>query len=126
MMRARRERLEFPAVLDLLHQATGRYEASFTSKLLATLNPSLPVIDSVVLRNVGLRVPYSRSSDRAAGICRVHNQLSILFDGFLRTREGNYLVSEFEKKYPNVVVTDVKKLDLVLWQSRSFGAKSGR
>ena len=33
MKRARSERLEFPAVLNLLHQATGRYEASFTSKL---------------------------------------------------------------------------------------------
>ena len=74
----------------------------------------------MVLKNVGLRIPSSKLSDRAAGICRVHNQLSILFDGFLRTREGIYLVSEFDKKYPDVVVTDVKKLDLVLWQSRAF------
>lgn len=119
---ARRERLEFPAVLDLLHQATGRYEASFASKLTATLNPSMPVIDSVVLKNLELRLPGTQSSDRAAQICELHNHLSSLFNTFLRTSEGKYLVSGFRRMYPGVNITDVKKLDLVLWQSRSFRA----
>ena len=34
---------------------TGRYEASFASKLLATIDPNMPVIDSMVLRNLDLR-----------------------------------------------------------------------
>jgi len=33
----------------LLTAVTGRIEASFTSKLLATLDPTLPVIDTIVL-----------------------------------------------------------------------------
>jgi len=36
MERAKREQLQFHVVLDLLHQATNRYEASFASKLIAT------------------------------------------------------------------------------------------
>ena len=52
MGRAAKEQLQFRAVLDLLHMKTDRYEASFVSKLIATLNPNLPVIDSVVLKNL--------------------------------------------------------------------------
>src|SRR5262245_24080782 len=47
----------FPDVFDALYRATGRYEASFASKLLATLNPDMPVIDSIVLGNLKLRLP---------------------------------------------------------------------
>ena len=45
--------LTIEAVLHRLHEATGQVEASFASKLVATINPNLPVIDSVVLRNLG-------------------------------------------------------------------------
>jgi hypothetical protein len=33
--------VEFPDVFDALYRATGRYEASFASQLLATLNPDM-------------------------------------------------------------------------------------
>ena len=49
---AKRDELKFDVVLDLLHQETNRYEASFASKLIATINPSMPVIDSIVLKNL--------------------------------------------------------------------------
>ena len=48
MASAKREQLQFQVVLDLLRDATGRYEASFASKLIATLQTSKPGIDSVV------------------------------------------------------------------------------
>jgi hypothetical protein len=50
---------QFFEVLDALHKATNRYEASFASKLLATIDPSMPVIDSIVLRNLNLKLPPS-------------------------------------------------------------------
>lgn len=88
MDRAKQERLEFPAVLRLLYEATNRYEASFASKLVATLDPSNAVIDRVVLKNLGLRLPTSRSPDREARICKVHAQLILLFSAptWARTR----------------------------------------
>lgn len=88
MGRAKREQLQFDSVLDLLHQATNRYEASFASKLFATLNPSAPVIDSVVLKNLGLRLPYATTPDRALQICKLHHTLAWTFAGFLDTESG--------------------------------------
>ncbi len=118
MSRAKREQLQFQAVLDLLHQATGRLEASFVSKLIATLQPSKPVIDSVVMKNLGLRLPAPSASDRVTKICELHQRLERMFAAFLLTDEGAYLVKEFNHMYPNAKVTDEKKLDLVLWQTR--------
>lgn len=119
MARARKERLSFAAVLELLHESTGRYEASFGSKLFATINPSTPVIDSVVLKNLGLRLPSANASERAEKICEVHRTLSRLFEAFLATDTGTYLVAAVDKAYPTANITKEKKLDLVLWQTRA-------
>lgn len=118
MARAKKEQLQFHAVLDLLRQSTGRYESSFASKLIATLNPTKPVIDSVVLKKLGLHLPSYKTADRTAAISSLHQMLETLFAAFLGTDGGKYLVRAFDGLYPDSGITNAKKLDLVLWQSR--------
>lgn len=110
----------FDVILKELKKVTGRMEASFASKLYATINPSAPVIDSIVLGNVGLRLPYAGARDRAARICQIHAALGKLFDAYLETQDGLCLVNAFDQMYADaeVTITDQKKLDLVLWQTR--------
>lgn len=115
---ARQQALQFNAVLDALRQATNRLEASFASKLIATINPTLPVIDKFVLKNVGLTLPAQNVPNRAAAIVRVHAALQDSFSAYLQSADGQYLVSEFNRRYPNAGITEVKMLDLVLWQTR--------
>lgn len=119
MARAKREHLQFHAVIEAMRQATGRYEASFASKLMATLNPSMPVIDSVVLKNLNMRLPAAYAQDRIKKICTLHENLTTYFSDYLESENGAYLVSQFKKKYPNAKVTETKMLDLVLWQTRA-------
>ena len=109
---------QFSEVLDDLHKATNRYEASFASKLLATIDPSMPVIDSIVLRNLNLKLPASSSKDRLARICELHATMVISFNEFLSTENGKYLIQRFHAKYQEANVTEIKMLDLVLWQTR--------
>lgn len=123
MARARRERLEFPAVLRALIQDTNRYEASFASKLTATIDPSAPVIDSIVLNNLGLRLRHATTTNRVMEICMLHQKLASLFQQFLGSANGEYLVSRFRKMYPTANITKVRMLDLVLWQSREPAAR---
>lgn len=108
----------FSEVLNAMYLATNRYEASFASKLLATVEPSMPVIDSIVLRNLNLRLPASNSKDRAARICQLHTTLLAYFNKFLSMEKGKYLVQRFRETYPDADVTEIKMLDLVLWQTR--------
>lgn len=116
--RAKSRPPSFREVLADLHRAGGRWEASFASKLLATVDPTQPVIDSVVLRNVGLRLPSQRQADRAQRIDAVHRGLAAAFAEFLPTDAGRRLVQRFRDRFPDALVTEVKMLDLVLWQAR--------
>lgn len=118
MGRAHQQGLPFDTILNELHKATGRLEASFASKLLATLRPTEPVIDSEVLRNLGVRLPYAGAQGRFGKICVLHKELGHAFGDFLKTQQGRYLVSEFTQMYPRANVTEEKMLDLVLWQTR--------
>lgn len=108
----------FAEVLDTLHRTTGRYEASFASKLLATIDPRMPVIDSIVLRNLNLRLPAASSKQRIERIQEVHSRLVTCFEEFLSTEMGRHLVERFRDAYPAANITEIKMLDLVLWQTR--------
>jgi hypothetical protein len=116
--RKKGQTIPFAEVLDTLRRTTGRYEASFASKLLATIDPNMPVIDSIVLRNLNLRLPASSSKQRTARIQELHNRLVACFKDFLATETGRHLVERFHTEYPTANITEVKMLDLVLWQTR--------
>jgi hypothetical protein len=120
LARARRESMTFDAILDDLLVTTGRFESSFASKLYATVEPTAPVIDSIVLKHLGLKLPYAHTPDRFAAICRLHSEMSTLFEDFLRTPAAAYLVLRFSQAFPEAAdaITAQKKLDFVLWQYR--------
>ncbi len=113
-------KVEFSAVLDGLHSSTGRLEASFASKLVATIDPERPVIDSIVLKNLGLRLPPYSARDRVPGILKVYEQLEEWYGTRLSEPATARVLSAFKAFYPDASVSDVKALDLVLWQIRGM------
>lgn len=115
LQQSKSERLSFADVLRALHAATGRAEASFASKLVASVDPDLPVIDAFVLKNLGLRLPRPAPVEvRLAGIVELHERLRGIFSDYLDSDMGRHVVARFEASYPNSRVTRVKMLDLVL------------
>jgi hypothetical protein len=59
----------FTHALHVLLEQTSRFEASFASKLVATLYPEKPVIDQHVLRNFGLRLPSGKNREHRCVAC---------------------------------------------------------
>ena len=88
-------KISFSDALKKIHKNTGRFEASFASKLVATIHPDKPVIDKFVLENAGLKLPYSSAKDRESKIILVYGQLESKFQHFLNTENGKYLVKQF-------------------------------
>ncbi len=105
-------------VLKHMHAVAGRIEASFASKLIATIDPGMPVIDSVVLKNLGETLPLRTDKRRIEGVATLHRRLAEGYGAFLKTSDGRRLVERFTAEYPAFPVTKTKMLDLVLWQSR--------
>jgi hypothetical protein len=114
--------VEFPEALERLHRATGRVEASFASKLVATLDPSKPVVDSVVLSHFGLRLPHLDAPDRQVKIVRIYKELSAAHAELAISSVGCKIRELFDQKDPNTNLTPLKKMDLVLWQIRPGGS----
>lgn len=118
MHEAKTHAYDFSQVLRGLQQATGRYEASFASKLIATLDTRQPVIDSVVLGNLGCRLPPVSSKDRLGKIVALYDELKKNVDEFLMTAEGRAVVTAFKATYPSYPISEEKMVDLVMWQMR--------
>lgn len=108
----------FSHVLQKLRDKTGRIEASFASKLVATVDNNQPVIDSIVLKNVRLRLPAWNARNRFKTICGIHSSFVRCYRAFLKSEGGEFLVRSFREKYPEADVSAVKMLDFVLWQNR--------
>lgn len=117
--RAKFETISFKDALKAIHAETGRCEASFASKLAATVDPTQPVIDSVVLDNLGLQLPSPTAPERFSLIENLHVRLANLYDEYLASESARSLVEQFRTTYPEANVTQVKMVDFVLWQIRS-------
>jgi hypothetical protein len=117
----RDSRLDFRTCLARLHVATGRVEASFASKLLATINPTLPVLDSVVLGHLHLRLPAWNATDRIEKSAAVYQDLTDGMIKYVNSGSGSRLIGAFRQYshgFRNAALTDIKIVDLVLWQIR--------
>ena len=104
---------DFGNILEKLSASTGRMEESFASKLAATIDPNLPVIDSWVRDNLGLSRASSTENAK-----EIHQKIRGQYADFLSTESGKYLIRRFAETYPEGHITHVKMLDFVLWQTR--------
>lgn len=109
---------DFKIVLEQIYKKTNMVEASFASKLIATINLDLPVLDKFILDNTNLKLPYTGAKNRLNKIVKIYNELIKKFDSFKKTENGKYLVLKFKKEFPSYKITETKMIDLVLWQTR--------
>jgi hypothetical protein len=118
MEHAKTQPMGFAEVLRAMHAAVGSIEASFSSKLVATLDPTQPVWDQFVLHNVGLRKPYPYQSDQLGRTIAVYEELRRRYAALVASHEGRLICGMFTQRYPAAAITDQKRIDLVLWQHR--------
>lgn len=110
--------IEFPDALKEINRCTNRVEASFASKLIATLDPSKPVIDKFVLKHFELRLPRNGSADRELKTIQLYRELCDKYKALLESPTGSMIRRLFDNQYPGLEVSELKKLDLVFWQVR--------
>ena len=113
------KRIEFPEALTEINRRTGRIEASFASKLIATLDPAKPVIDKFILEHFELRLPGWGLPDREAKTISLYSNLCDKYSALIQSPTGRMILELFDSRYPCAAVTELKKIDLVLWQIRS-------
>lgn len=115
----------FQEVLEEMHNRAehntkyGRkhlIERSFSSKLVATINPELPVWDKHVRDNLGLNKPAYPSLGRTV---EIYSEIRLRTLRILQSERFENWRARFDEAFPQFThFTDVKKLDLFLWQKR--------
>lgn len=116
---AKKTNLEFEDVIKHIFIYTGRVEPSFSSKLLATANPNKPVWDKFVLENLGIKVPsYGGNKDRRIEkLIKIYKEIENWYNEYLSAKESYEAIRLFDEFYPDKKITDLKKIDLILWQN---------
>lgn len=110
--------VSFRDILYFFYLEMDRMEASFSSKLLATINPSMPVWDEFVLKNLNLKKPRPYSKTRFEDTVNLYGRIVEWYEGKTISSEGEQLIQLFDETYPNENITDVKKIDFILWKNR--------
>lgn len=109
----------FADVLDTIYSTSGRYEPSFASKLVATIDPTKPVWDVHVLGNANHRAPSYANKAKLSLAKAAYASMEGWYSTFLKSPEGSLCVSEFDRLVPSHQrFTALKKVDFILWQNR--------
>lgn len=109
----------FGAVLEGIFQGSGRVEASFSSKLVATLRPDGPIIDSVVrtwLARHGACPPFKGGLSTVAAY---YAWLNETLQDVSHTAEAEAWRTAFTTAFPPAsprdAVSPMKQLDFLIW-----------
>ena len=117
---AKENECSFEYVLRYMYEKTGRIEASFSSKLLAALDPNKPIWDQYILRNLGIELNHSpNKEERIKDIVEKYDQICNWYDDFLKTDESKEMIQLFDSKFSDYTyITPTKKIDFLLWSKR--------
>jgi hypothetical protein len=116
----KRHGASFDEILEMMWEKLGRYEPSFSSKLVATIDPMAPIWDKFVLKNTGLKAPPYTDPDKGEKAKIVYREIREWYDAYLASPEGQEVIAVFRQEVPeHEEVTDIKKGDFVLWQTRA-------
>ncbi len=110
----------FDSTIDYIFAALGRYEPSFSSKLVATLDPNQPVWDQFILRHTDQKPPPYGTKNRIEMAKVVYRNIQRWYEQYLSTDNGRRLIELFDQEVKDHDrVTNLKKVDFVLWQIRA-------
>ena len=111
---------DFSATLRHLHSVLKRYEPSFSSKLVATIDPNLPIWDSIVLNNMGIKPPLYTSKTKIYEAERIYKKIQEWHETNMKSDKGQLILQIFRELVPeHNKISDLKKIDFVLWRSRA-------
>lgn len=120
-LKREKAKIELEKILENFHRIPTikghqSIQFSFATKLLHTLNPSLPIYDSLIKQVVTMpTMTESTSKARIAKCITAYEALLNSCDELLENKEVMNLISQFKNDYNVREMSDAKALDFLLW-----------
>ena len=117
--KAKTEQYSFKQIITELYRLTGNVEASFSSKMLATIDASKPIWDQYVLQNLGFELMGKTQEEKLQNAVALYAQIVNWYTDYLTTDEARKNIREFNRLLPEYAwVNDTKKIVCLLWSKR--------
>jgi len=107
---------DFIDTLKYFYEKHDKFFYSYVSKMLATIDPNLPVWDTPVCFMLKVKNPDSELSSKRKIIKarEIYEMLAEWYNYFIPSEEGSKWIKLFDDAYPNTNITSVKKIYLIL------------
>jgi hypothetical protein len=113
------KKLSFEEVIHYLYKQTGFVESSFSSKLLSTINPQMPIWDLYVLKNLGLETKVGKPLYKLEQSVKLYTEINDYYLGLSESKWGKDAISTFNIALPQYKwISDIKKIDFFIWKVR--------
>jgi hypothetical protein len=125
---SRGNKVEFDRIFMRLSDYSGKSQLSYASKIIATANPEMAVVDKHVLKNLSMHRSYIKNKkDRYKKDVELYNNINSFIKDLCRKKEGKELIRAFDKRtklIPEALkICAVKKIDFMLWRMRELNKK---
>ena len=109
----------FEKIITYLYEQTGCIEPSFSSKMLATVIPEKPIWDRYVVQNLDIALEGKTKEEKLDNAIGLYKEMEEWYAKFLSSAKGRECVEKFDELLPDYRwISDVKKIDTVLWSIR--------
>ena len=113
-MKHEKNNVTFERILNEI--STETVDASFASKMLATLNPDKPILDSRVLENLKITIKGNTKQERIKSSIEVYKEIETFYNSYLPTEEAKINIALFDKIFPDYsLINATKKIDFIIW-----------
>ena len=111
--------VSFAYIIRYMYEKTGNIEASFSSKMLATLYPDRPIWDRYVIENLGLKLDGKTKEEQLNNAIMLYADIEKWYGDFLETEKAKECIATFDDALPEYTwITPIKKIDCFLWSIR--------
>lgn len=111
----KRKDITFDVILKDLIDRIGKVEASFSSKLLSTINPDMPIWDRFVLER--LKIKVSNNGNRIDNTIRAYEEIMRKEKELLKREDVKQSIKQFREMFPEYNFSDMKILDYMIWNN---------
>ena len=110
--------LTFEDIIKYLYKKTKNVEASFSSKLLATINPKMPIWDQYVIKNMNLNLIGKTKDEQIQNAIDLYNKMVDECKNLLEREDVKKCIDKIKTLIDKYDVEDIKILDFILWSIR--------
>ena len=87
--------------------------------MLATINPEMPIWDSIVLKNLGFKINGKTKEEKFSNAVVLYDDICKWYQQFKKTDEAKRMIESFDLAFPKYrFISQTKKIDFILWAMR--------